>query len=165
MGEGFFSRVCKLPDVSPVRSQPIAIVLWGGICAGKSTVRATVLDALCINPGPEATAVADQGEMAEQIPEFRAAVRSPSGELKAEMYQYAYLDCAALAKEMLAAYHKFVAARRLNVILELHDAAKLAEILDGKGGAGENWKDYAKVIVFVDQRDRQAAIDREKVRA
>eukprot|EP00927_Polykrikos_kofoidii_P049724 TRINITY_DN43740_c0_g1_i1.p1 TRINITY_DN43740_c0_g1~~TRINITY_DN43740_c0_g1_i1.p1 ORF type:complete len:1247 (+),score=181.37 TRINITY_DN43740_c0_g1_i1:161-3901(+) len=134
--------------------KPVALVVWGGIAAGKTGATDAALEALDLK-GDSSVATALVEDMLELIPEYRSAVVPQHGDVRRETYMYAYMDCWALASRMLKAYHELVASRQLSVIAEPASGKELVDF--AQGDAGPFGGNYSSALVFVDERDVERA--------
>mmetsp|Transcript_15550 Transcript_15550/g.20966 ORF Transcript_15550/g.20966 Transcript_15550/m.20966 type:complete len:268 (+) Transcript_15550:106-909(+) len=146
----------------PIDRKPIALVLWGGIAAGKSTASREVFAELGMDRAN--TVVIDVDQLVQKVPEFRAAVGT-------DQEKAAYMKYRNDAKKIQKQVALAVLEKGLDVYVEWTNEENLHSLSRGESDlfkkAALEAKGYTLVLCLVECRDvdgiLEAAKEREKV--
>jgi predicted nicotinamide N-methyase len=152
----------------PVGRKPFAIVMWGGIGAGKSTASTQVFETLGMADVSQSMVDLNVDELVQSVPEFRASIGTDHEE---EAYTEAYMLYRKVAKQIQKPLAQASLEQGLDVYVEwtyegnMHALSKAEsdvlqrEALEAKG--------YIVVLCLVECRDVEGILvatkEREKV--
>mmetsp|Transcript_19499 Transcript_19499/g.40608 ORF Transcript_19499/g.40608 Transcript_19499/m.40608 type:complete len:254 (+) Transcript_19499:3-764(+) len=146
----------------PAGRAPIALVMWGGIGAGKSTASPQVLKALGMDQAN--TVVVDVDVLVQKVPEFRAAKGT-------DEQQAAYMKYRSDAKKIQKQVALAALEKGLDAYVEWTNEENLHALSSGESDlfrqAALEAKEYLLAVCLVECRDVEgilvAAREREKV--
>jgi hypothetical protein len=159
-------RKALLENAQPSKSRsPVLIIMWGGICSGKTTASRLVLERLCVNA--EALVDVNVDSLVYHIPGV-GVVKSTSNESLSETAKAAYMKGRNAAKSLQTPIAHDAMDLGLDIYIEwtnednLHDLSNCkSELFDsGKLKA----KGYVLVICLVECRDIEGMVKAAEVR-